>query len=622
MKLVAVAIIAMLVTPMDAIVGLEKPPDPCSKKMQFCKYFIECMCGVDILGEKDKCLTCITLHQSNFSDPKVAAIPCTFTRAKQLCNPNAPTPAPKPKPTPPPSPPPAPTPAPAPTPLPPKKYVSLRGSDSNPGTMASPFRTLQKCVDSEKSVACVMRGGRYDTDEDVTTIINRGYVQISGMPGDEPAIIDGSVAINTTWTKHGSSECVYESEPFSGDVPWQLWVSDGDGILKPLTPARFPNAKLSDLSVFGGKAFTYSAKNSSTAKGIMYDSGTAPSFASSGIDFTGTIAVIPLGTMGAVLTGVKVTDTAAGKNSFKFDPPPGIAGKGHANLGYFFEGHPKLLDAEEEWSYDTATKKLLLWLSKCGDPNKVQLRGKVRSYNLNVSMSSTVKVSDLTIFGTAFSSVNTALELDTVQLLFPTASKRTLGDTSEISPLITSTRQSDNGLSISNCTIAWVETGGSPETPGGTQNAAVFSTVGTNSKFINNLWHANGYAGGSEASVGDLASSSGMVFEGNTIKFFNTFTSVTPGLRSTIRLNEFSHQGVAADGASVHGKLRGMQVLNTFLGNTSSRSRPSFVSLGSFVLLFSCCSIPSTHQASERCVDRQELEPRHHRQGLPLRPRQ
>jgi hypothetical protein len=435
-------------------------------------------------------------------------------------------------------------------------YVSLKGSDSNSGLLASPFRTLQACVNSQSSVECVMRGGRYDTEKDVTIIKNRGDVTISGMPGDEPAVIDGSVEVNMTWSKHGSNKCVYESEAFSdvSAVPWQMWVTDATGEAKPLTPARWPNAKLSDLSVFSAKSFTYSAKNSSTAKGIIYDGGKTPStsIAASGIDFTDTLAVLPLGTMGMVLTGATVKDHAAGKNSFKFDPPAGVAGKGHSNLGFFFEGHPKLLDAEEEWSYDTASKKLLLWLPNCGDPNQQQMRGKVRSYSLNASSTASLTIKDLTIFGTAFSSISTGLSLDTVQLLFPTASKRTLGEVSDIASLITTSHKADRGLQITNSTIAWAETGASSETAGATKNAAVFSTVGTNSRFVNNLWHACGYAGGSEATVSDQAGSSGMVYERNTVQYFNTFTCVTPGLRATITRNEFCHQGVAADGASVH----------------------------------------------------------------------
>jgi hypothetical protein len=100
---------------------------------------------------------------------------------------------------------------------------------------------------------------------------------------------------------------------------------------------------------------------------------------------------------------------------------------------------------------------------------------------------------------------------------------------SGIASLITVSRKTDRGLQITNSTIAWAETGAASETMGSTKNAAVFTTVGTNSRFVNNLWHACGYAGGSEATVGDLAGSSGMVYERNTVQYFNTFTCVTPG---------------------------------------------------------------------------------------------
>jgi hypothetical protein len=174
-----------------------------------------------------------------------------------------------------------------------------------------------------------MRGGRYDSDKDITSITGapgKGSLQditITSMQG-ERAIIDGTVELKLKWALQPQSECIYESEPITGVVPWQLLVGPTavspppvpgvDTNLTILTPARWPNSKLSDLSVFSGElpgAFAFTGKASSSSTGVIIDEGSQksskyPSLADSGHDMTGAIAVLPLGTMGMITTGVKV----------------------------------------------------------------------------------------------------------------------------------------------------------------------------------------------------------------------------------------------------------------------------------------------------------------------------
>jgi hypothetical protein len=86
-----------------------------------------------------------------------------------------------------------------------------------------------------------------------------------------------------------------------------------------------------------------------------------PSMASSGLDFTGTIAVISLGTMGDMSQGVKVNTHAAGAHSFRYTAPAGTVGKGHLNVPFFFEGSCTLLDAEGEWCVKDLSKHTLFF---------------------------------------------------------------------------------------------------------------------------------------------------------------------------------------------------------------------------------------------------------------------
>ena len=64
--------------------------------------------------------------------------------------------------------------------------------------------------------------------------------------------------------------------------------------------------------------------------------------------------------------------------------------------------------------------------------------------------------------------------------------------------------------------------------------------------------HRTGYALGSSASLSDGGESSGLLFSRNSVKTFNSFVGITPGLRSTIEYNEFAYQTPSVDGAAVH----------------------------------------------------------------------
>lgn len=68
--------------------------------------------------------------------------------------------------------------------------------------------------------------------------------------------------------------------------------------------------------------------------------------------------------------------------------------------------------------------------------------------------------------------------------------------------------------------------------------------------FSNNMFVGCNYAFGDTCAVGDHNSGSGMLFERNTISFFNSFAGVTPALVSTVRLNLFQFQGPEVDGAA------------------------------------------------------------------------
>ena len=344
-------------------------------------------------------------------------------------------------------------------------YVSPSGSDSSAGSQKAPFATVARCVSvAPKGGSCLLAAGRYEE----SVVVSRD-ITIAGA--EDGAVLDGSTAINTTWTKEGDSSCVYSSAPLTTEI-WQLWADN-----VPLTPARFPNAKLSDDSVFDGAPFSVSGRKNgsllystrtSSAGHVVEDGAHSPSMASSKIDFTGAIAVLPLGTMGVLTQGVRVASHDGA--SFRYAPPAGTADKGHANLPFFFEGSCRLLDHEGEWCVDTTTtttsgdggadglvegggggggggagaaattttttttRRLRVWLDRCADPTKANLRGKVRSYLVNTTQPAgassvedsaqtppppKVALRGLTLFGGTFSAPRSDVTLERVQVVLP-----------------------------------------------------------------------------------------------------------------------------------------------------------------------------------------------------------
>ena len=238
-------------------------------------------------------------------------------------------------------------------------YVSVTGDDANPGmSRTEPLASLSRCVAlaPEGGTCLFIGGGRFEVQD--TVHLTRSITLAGDTTEEAPwSILDGSSALSTAWTKAAasastSSSCVYTSAVLDAPVS-QLWT---DGVsnppstpspafaldrFAPLTPARFPNAKLSDDSAFNGApsassgrkdgALLYSSKTSSS--GNIIDDGThTPSLASSGLDLTGVIAVLPLGTMGALTQGVVVKKHTVGAGTFTYDPPAGTAGKGHLNI--------------------------------------------------------------------------------------------------------------------------------------------------------------------------------------------------------------------------------------------------------------------------------------------------
>jgi len=446
---------------------------------------------------------------------------------------------------------------------------------------------------------CTMRQGRYPEPTTINKFSIERSILIQGYAQETP-VIDGSDEIKIRWridrsfpkSKVHGKVCTFRSDPLpEGRVPWQLWVGDEFEDLpvgaRPLTPARWPNARLAEYEPFipsgGGAgefdaeevneefnaeettseeastgAFLYSSKRSSRIEdgGVLNlenDEASAERLRQSGIDFTDTMLVQAYGSMLEKTTGsfVRSYNPATGSLTFELPAgfqqnraskqalPKGMGSGGHTNLPYFFEGHPKLLDSEEEWSYDASSNTLLAWLPGCVSPNQATIRGRFRDISLEMSESD-VTLQGIELFGTTFSAFKSNLVLDNVVMAFPTFNKRTIGDGATITQTVTDMRGGKR-LQMMNSAVYFADA------------PAVFNgRFGDNAVFVNNLFKGGMYGVGSSATITSVNSPKDTIFQRNSVLYFNSCGGISPGPRPIIEHNHFGFSGVSLDGAAIH----------------------------------------------------------------------
>jgi hypothetical protein len=95
-------------------------------------------------------------------------------------------------------------------------YVAPDGNDANPGTMASPFKTLQRARDVVRTINANMtgdiyvylRGGTYPVGNTIefgsSDSGTNGYRVIYAAHANETPVLDGGVQV-TGWTQHSGN---------------------------------------------------------------------------------------------------------------------------------------------------------------------------------------------------------------------------------------------------------------------------------------------------------------------------------------------------------------------------------------------------------------------------------
>ena len=296
-------------------------------------------------------------------------------------------------------------------------YVSKNGSDLNAGSDSFPFETISKALNSfgVSGGNCFIMEGTYHEN-----IIINGKNNITIQPyNNDVVILDGTVEISTSWTQSSENSSIYETI-LSQDI-WQLFIDDKHQVM-----ARWPNAQFIDDSIYN---LDFWAESDATldSNGTMNTVSSIEDLASSGINAQGALAIANVGSWKTWV--VPITSHTTGSNIFNYEPAPTYLDKHHY---YYLEGKIDLLNTQNEWFYNTTTKKLSVW----GDPTGKDIKGKVQSYVFTMNNCSNITLENLNFFATTISATRSAdITVNNCLFSYSSCSKRMLGVTTH--PLTT-----------------------------------------------------------------------------------------------------------------------------------------------------------------------------------------
>ena len=298
-------------------------------------------------------------------------------------------------------------------------YVATFGSDNNPGSFISPFRTIQQAADiMVAGDICYIRQGTY---HETVTVNDKdgidGYPIIFSNYNNEKVLLDGTVPIETIWETHSNG--IWKTT-LDFDI-WQLFLDR-----KEILMARWPNANIEDGSIWNKD--DYWGHGTIDQDDEAYDNGTLIdephsdiNLATIGFDITDAVAIL---NVGSFKTWTRRVNSHNG-NTFTYDTVPDWKVKHH---DYYLEGKLEFLDSENEWFFNPETKELYYYPPNDLNPNTLDIRGKVQSYAFEIYDSDFITIQEVEFFGTTFKYDNSDYGLiDRCNLFYSNCYKRMLG---------------------------------------------------------------------------------------------------------------------------------------------------------------------------------------------------
>ena len=364
-------------------------------------------------------------------------------------------------------------------------FVSNDGSDTNPGSLLAPFRTIQHAIDNaEPGDVISIRGGTYRERLRIENLNGREDAPITFENyQNEDVVLTGAEPITTDWEPHDDN--IWKTN-LNFDVS-QLYL---DGQM--LTAARWPNItkewdRLDDSDrrdatpgsywdIEGTRAL---ALVDSELPDVYTNHESQQRLADLGFSVDGAM-LVPHKSFGLTHSG-EIINHKAGESSFDIDPnfefwlrSPGQKAlknfnwtsgndgsvetadlwpltngpvQGTKQFHYHLEGHLGLLDRPQEWHYDKESGDLYVWLPDDQDPNlsDLQARAWARSTSyiadpdqhpdvdyhslLEIKNSSFLDFKGITLHTGVFElNEATNLNFDQMRFLYPTYDGRMLKD--------------------------------------------------------------------------------------------------------------------------------------------------------------------------------------------------
>jgi len=329
-------------------------------------------------------------------------------------------------------------------------YVATDGKDSNPGTDAEPFRSIQHAADVMRAGdTCHVRAGVYREGVRVTHSGIEGKPVRFAAAAGERVVSKGTEPIPGKWEVHKGK--IYRTQ---ADLDFiQVFVDD-----RMMVEARWPNMRFPD-ELWDRTTWARAGKGSRYGK--MVD----PALAETGVDWTGGYAILNVAHQ--FFTWSRTVDKhTAGSATFEYAKD--LQGITHyadktrpwEDDFYYLAGKLDALDAPGEWFLDTETRTLYLWPPDSDDPAAHQVEVKTRNYAFEVDEGSYVELSGFRFLGATFEFRNCRhCVAEDCRLLFPTYARR-IADPAAKEPWAERTLVEGSHNTVRGCTFAYSPTCG------------------------------------------------------------------------------------------------------------------------------------------------------------------
>ena len=295
------------------------------------------------------------------------------------------------------------------------RYVATNGNDLADGTLAAPYRTIQRAFDmASPGDTIFVREGTYREEVALT-----GKSGSAGNPitlrnyTNERAVLSGLDVAALTWvgtSLPGVTKPVYVAS-YTGLVFEQMFFNS-----KPLMEARWPNVPKDangDWNFFSPDVWA-AVNSSGNNYGTITDSDLATASGTSGWNrsINGVRAVLNVDHQYTSWTRL-ATNHVAGSGTFNYPTDLGSSVNNPDETGssssfnddrYYLVGERDFLDTPGEWYFDAANQLLYLCPPDGVNPNSAQVEVKTRNYSLTADRSCNyLTIDGITFFGTAFS---------------------------------------------------------------------------------------------------------------------------------------------------------------------------------------------------------------------------